>query len=208
MSRCLLFALVVPALFLACTPATVTHVVDGDTVDVVITGPDPEGSLVEGTAYRVRLIGIDAPEVDGETGAQLARDKQILQDRLNWILGKGNTLLEAKLRRQIEELERQIKQLGCYGPEASAFVKGLLEGKPVWLDMDVSNTDQYNRLLRYVWTELYPSRDGLELVNEEIVRAGYARVSTYPADVRYVDRLAAAEQYARDNHLGLWGACP
>ena len=39
------------------------------------------------------------------------------------------------------------------------------------------------------------------------MRAGYASVATYPPDVKYVDRFRAAEQYARENNLGLWGAC-
>lgn len=52
-------------MLVACAPATVSRVVDGDTVDVVITGRDPDDLLVEGETYRVRLIGIDTPEVHG-----------------------------------------------------------------------------------------------------------------------------------------------
>lgn len=84
-------------------------------------------------------------------------------------------------------------------------MKGLLEGRTVMLEQDVSNTDRYGCLLRYVWADLDSARPGLELVNEEIVRAGYA---TYPPDMKYVDLLLAAEQYAREHNLGLWGACP
>jgi micrococcal nuclease len=151
------------ALLVACTPATVTHVVDGDTVDVVITGHDSDNLLVEGQTYRVRLTGIDTPEVYG--GEQ------------------------------------------CYGPEASAFTKSLLEGRDVMLEKDVTNTDRYDRLLRYIWADVDPTRPGLELVNEEIVRAGYAYASTYPPDVKYEDRFLAAQEEARIQGAGLWGVC-
>jgi micrococcal nuclease len=40
-------------------PGTVTHVVDGDTIDVLMKPGQP--------AVRVRLIGIDAPEVEGQS---------------------------------------------------------------------------------------------------------------------------------------------
>lgn len=76
------------------------------------------------------------------------------------------------------------------------------------LEKAVSNTDCCGRLLRHLWAELYPQRPGLELVNEEIGRAGYATVATYPADAKYVDRFLVAERYARDTNLGLWAACP
>jgi endonuclease YncB( thermonuclease family) len=45
------------------------------------------------------------------------------------------------------------------------------------MEKDVPNTDMYGRLLRYLWVDLDPSRPGMELVNEEIVRAGYAGLS-------------------------------
>src|SRR3972149_871567 len=53
----------------------------------------------------------------------------------------------------------------CYGAEASAYVKSLLAGRGVMLEKDVSNTDMYGRLLRYLWADLDPNRPGLELVN-------------------------------------------
>ncbi len=43
----------------------------------------------------------------------------------------------------------------CFGREASAQAKKLLEGKTVHLERDKSqqNRDKYSRLFRYVWTE-------------------------------------------------------
>lgn len=91
--------------------------------------------------------------------------------------------------------------VGCYGREASAFTKQLLEGQPVYLEKDVSETDRYGRLLRYVHLT-----DG-RMVNEVLVTEGYAQVSTYPPDVKYQERFLTAQAAARDAGRGLWGAC-
>jgi micrococcal nuclease len=40
-----------------------------------------------------------------------------------------------------------------YGSEASDYNKSLVENQTVFLEKDVSETDQYGRLLRYVWLD-------------------------------------------------------
>ena len=78
------------------TLATVTRVIDGDTIEVDIGG----------TPYRVRYIGIDTPE------------------------------------------------RGQYGYEKATQANAqLVSGKVVELEKDISETDKYGRLLRYVWVE-------------------------------------------------------
>jgi micrococcal nuclease len=92
------------------------------------------------------------------------------------------------------------------GPEAAAANARLVAGKEVVLEKDVSETDQYDRLLRYVW--VHESASWL-LVNLELIRQGYAQVSTYPPDVKYTDALyVAAEQEAQAASLGLWASPP
>ncbi len=88
----------------------------------------------------------------------------------------------------------------CFGKEASAKNKELVEGKKVRLEKDVSETDKYGRMLRYVYVaELF--------VNETLVREGYAFSSTYPPDVKYQDLFLQAEKEAREANKGLWGSC-
>ena len=80
----------------------------------------------------------------------------------------------------------------------------LAEGRLV-LEKDVSERDRYDRLLRNVWVE----RDGAwTFVNLALVAEGYAQVSTYPPDVKYVDTLLATHRAARDDERGLWGGSP
>jgi micrococcal nuclease len=94
------------------------------------------------------------------------------------------------------------KPVEFMGPEASAANRGLVSGQTVYLEKDVSETDRYGRLLRYVWLA-----NGI-LVNEELCRLGFAQVSTYPPDVKYQDRFLAAVREAREAERGLWGPGP
>ena len=55
------------------------------------------------------------------------------------------------------------------GPEASRANAALVEGRTVILEKDVSETDRYDRLLRYVWLA---DGDRWTLVDLELVRAG------------------------------------
>jgi micrococcal nuclease len=86
----------------------------------------------------------------------------------------------------------------CFGKEASARNKELVEGKAVRLEKDVSDRDRYGRLLRFVYLE-----DGT-FVNDYLVREGYAYASTFPPDVKLADRFRQAQAEARENKRGLW----
>lgn len=90
----------------------------------------------------------------------------------------------------------------CFGREASAATAALLEGEEVVLVKDVEETDQYDRLLRYVYM-------GEEMANARLVVNGYAHVYTYPPNVRHADLLVALQRDARNSERGLWaeGAC-
>ncbi len=88
----------------------VTRVVDGDTLRLE-------------NGERVRLIGIDTPEV--HESAKLYRDAR-------------RTGQDAAVIRKL-------------GKQASNFTRGLVEGKRVRLEFDVEKRDRYERLLAYVY---------------------------------------------------------
>jgi micrococcal nuclease len=85
----------------------------------------------------------------------------------------------------------------CFGKEASAAAAALLEGENVRLVKDVEETDQYDRLLRYVYF-------GDEMANARLVINGYAFAYTYPPNVRHADLFVRLQGEARANNLGLW----
>jgi len=92
------------------------------------------------------------------------------------------------------------RKVECFGREASDFNVGLVEGKRVRLEKDVSETDRYGRLLRFVYLE-----DG-GFVNEILVREGYAYASAYGPDIARKELFAEAEKDARKNRRGLWAS--
>jgi micrococcal nuclease len=98
------------------------------------------------------------------------------------------------------ERDGPYTSLECFGEEASRFTHDALEGRTVELEFDVERTDRYGRTLAYLWL------DGA-LFNERLVRSGYAVVTTFPPNVRYVEQFTAAQRSARDERRGLWGTC-
>jgi micrococcal nuclease len=91
------------------------------------------------------------------------------------------------------------KPVQPYGPEASAFVKNLIEGKKVRLELDVSERDKYGRILAYVYTS-----DG-KMINELLLLEGLARVAyVYAPNTKYVDRFYAIQKQAQKQGKGIW----
>lgn len=96
------------------------------------------------------------------------------------------------------------KPVACFGKEASDKNKALVLGKVVELEKDISEIDKFGRLLRYVYVDVGGQ---LIMVNEELVRQGYATNSTFPPDIKYQDLFQGTERQARQGNLGLWSAC-
>ncbi len=88
----------------------------------------------------------------------------------------------------------------CFGKEASIKNRQLVEGKTVKLEKDISETDKYGRLLRYIYV------DGI-FVNDYLIRQGFAYASTYPPDVKYQNQFTQALQEAQSQNRGIWAAC-
>ncbi len=85
-----------------------------------------------------------------------------------------------------------------WGPEATDFTRKFLASGRLELQMDKRRQDRYERFLAYVYVEG-------RMLNEELVRAGLARVSHYPGDSPQVARrLQKAEDEARYAQRGLW----
>ena len=90
----------------------VTRAVDGDT-------------LVLENNERVRLIGIDTPEMHESN----------------------------KLYRDARHSGQDVKTIQALGRRAYEFTRGLVEGKRVSLEFDVERFDKYKRLLAYVYLQ-------------------------------------------------------
>ena len=126
------------------TRVTVERVVDGDTL-----------MLDDGT--RVRLIGVDAPE-----------------------LGHGRGPDDP------------------FAADARQRLQKLIADSGVRLEFDRERRDSWFRILAYVYCDDV-------LVNEEIIRSGYARALTrFPFRSSMKRRFRRAEEEARDAGRGMW----
>ena len=76
------------------------------------------------------------------------------------------------------EINRPLDGWEAFGPETTHKNTELVAGKMVRLEKDVSETDHYGRLLRYVWV-------GDTMINEILVKEGYAQSSSYPPDLKH-----------------------
>lgn len=102
------------------------------------------------------------------------------------------------------ELKHPRKEIECFAKEASEKAKDLLLEEEVFLrpDFTQQDEDRYGRLLRYVYLA-----DGT-LVNELLIREGYAYEYTYRAPYKKQSEFQNAESEARENEVGLWaGTC-
>jgi len=95
------------------------------------------------------------------------------------------------------ETKKPNKPVMFYGKEAYEYTKKRLEKKTVQLEWDVEERDQYKRLLAYVWI-------GDELFNRTLVQEGYARIYTFPPNVKYAAELKKDQETARKKGKGLW----
>lgn len=143
----------------------------------VIPGFGPTGPTERATVVRV---------VDGDTVHVLLRG---VDERLRYI------------GMDTPESVRPGTSVEPFALAASSANRALVDGAAVVLERDVSETDRFGRLLRYVWLE---RPDGWLLVNLELVRSGFAQAATFPPDVKYVALYLEAERVARRAGRGLW----
>lgn len=104
-----------------------------------------------------------------------------------------------KARRDSVRTSRDLETITAMGRRSRDYVRGLVtKGDEVTLEFDAERRDRYRRLLAYVYLP-----DG-RMLNDLIIRGGYASPLTIAPNVRYRDRFLASYRYARENGLGLW----
>jgi micrococcal nuclease len=158
--------------------SVVRKVIDGDTIQLE-------------NGERVRLIGIDTPEVYQTKESESEAHRR----------GKN------------------VEAIRALGKQASVFSRELMEGKRVRLEFDVERTDKYGRLLAYVYLDhhqpiaiaeanryhfIYNGAVTSIFCNATIVKAGYAHPLTIPPNVKYTQLFRALSYDAHEKKRGLW----
>lgn len=96
------------------------------------------------------------------------------------------------------EIRRKDKPGEPYGAEAARHHANLVRGQRVRLEYDRQRNDHYGRLLAYVYNE-----DGV-MLNQAMLAAGMAYYLHKPPNLRYTEKLMAAQVNAMNTSKGIW----
>lgn len=88
----------------------------------------------------------------------------------------------------------------CGSGEASARNQELVSGKNVTLVPGIDSTDQYGRLLAYVYVDEM-------FVNKTLVAEGYATVLMFKPNTQYQTEFTNLYKIAQQEKLGIWSNC-
>lgn len=100
---------------------------------------------------------------------------------------------------EVEGERKKVRFIGVNTPEsgepnykeATEFTKAGILNQWIYLEKDISDTDIYGRLLRYIWLDIPRSNTDDErrekLFNSKLIEAGFAEVVVYEPDIKYVD---------------------
>jgi micrococcal nuclease len=102
---------------------------------------------------------------------------------------------------------RRVRLIGINAPEtdqflyeeAGQFLRNRIDDKTIYLEFDEEPTDQFDRLLAYVWLDD-------SLINVEVLLGGLAASYFIPPNTRYRSLFERAERTAQDKEIGLWVA--
>lgn len=125
---------------------------------------------------------------------------------------------------EYDEIKKKVRLIGINCPEvdyystdvsnmgklSTEFTESLLvAGQTVYLQKDTSDTDDYGRLLRYIWLEKPKDSNDKEEIRTKMLNAlillnGYANAKEYAPDSKYTKIFSIFESEAKENQLGIW----
>jgi micrococcal nuclease len=134
--------------------------------------------------------------IDGDT---LKVELQGREENIRLIgIDAPESRMNPKTKKDSERSGGDIKTITTMGKKATAFAKTLVKkGDSIKLEFDMKKKNG-KRLLAYVFLP------GGRMMNEEMVRAGYASPMTIAPNVKYQDRFLKSYHEARENNAGLW----
>jgi micrococcal nuclease len=159
------------------------------------------GLLIILTAVFGAVNIIDS-NLDSGTTADSSRETVVVERIID-----GDTIVVDE-RTEVRLIGVDTPESGeCYYQEAKEALAGLIEGKEVRLEKDVSGIDDFGRLLRYVFVPSEsPYQDDI-FVNDYLLKKGYADVLPLSQDRTYRRILTSSRNQAITAHAGMWGAC-
>ncbi|MBI85686.1 MAG: hypothetical protein CMJ81_21030 [Planctomycetaceae bacterium] len=151
------------------------------------TGNSPE-TLAEGIYRVTRVVDGDTLIITGSDGIQ-SQAGSLRQDQ------------QVRIRLLSIDTPETVKPdapVEPWGEEATQFTRQFVARGTVLLRFDRRRVDRYHRFLAYVYVNDL-------MLNEELVRAGLAKVKIYPGDSSTIGRrLTQAEKEAKQDARGIW----
>ena len=109
------------------------------------------------------------------------------------------SFINKKAYRDARRENKDIETIIAAGKAAAKYTSSLIKtGDEVFLEFDVQPRDKYHRLLAYVYL-----KNG-KMLNDELVKNGYASPMTVPPNVKYQKKFLESYKSAIKNKKGLW----
>ncbi|MCX7870310.1 MAG: thermonuclease family protein [bacterium] len=104
-----------------------------------------------------------------------------------------------KLERDVKRTHKDEQTIISSGLKAKEYTYNILKNQEyLYLEYDINKYDKYGRILAYVYLS-----NGC-MLNLILVVNGYAKVYTIPPNVKYSEIFKKANEFARNNRLGLY----
>lgn len=182
------------------------------TVSIVGCGAEEQRTTAEAESIPVGLENDSAESsVEVRDGLQAAEVADIVDgDTLKVFLGGEKYTVRMIGVDTPESVHPDKSKNTVFGEEASSYAKGkIAKGQTVYLQKDVSDTDKYGRILRYVWLESPENpEDELEIrekmYNAIVIGDGYANAYYYSPDITLFPLFSQIEFEAATAESGLW----
>jgi len=136
--------------------------------------------------------------IDGDTFVCVTIDNE---EKIRLIgVDAPESRMNRKTQSDMEKSGLDYKAIKALGRQSTEFIKTQIKPTDVIkLELDIQKRDSNGRILAYVYLS-----NG-KMLNELLVKEGFAQVATYPPNVKYKDIFLEAQREARENKKGLWG---
>lgn len=164
-------------------------------------------SLTAADIYRSvdkqgNIIFSDRPDASAEK-LDLQTHSYRYRVRLKKVIDGDTLLLETGEKVRLmgintPEIASQFSDEQAGGIAAKAWLETRLRTPELLLEYDEQHYDKYDRLLAHCFLE-----NG-EYINAQLLKSGHAMLTLTPPNLRYADRLIAAQAQAEKQRLGVW----
>ena len=142
---------------------------------------------------------IDSGEGLRETTRELDKVQEPIQNsiKVSYVIDGDTIKLSTGESVRLIGINAPEKGEKCYEEAKTYLEEWVLENEDILLEEDIEDKDQYGRLLRYVFVDVYN-------VNHRMILEGLAHKYEYGSNTKYSSLFEEAENKAKENKGCLW----